>query len=418
MPFLTKSYGGYYIREELREDPALTHVGPKTPCGEYLRRFWHPVCFSDELKDLPKRIRILGEDLVAFRDLSGAVGLLHLHCPHRGTSLEYGIISERGIRCCYHGWLIDVDGKILETPAEPPSLTFAGRLCHGAYPTHEFGGLVFAYMGPPEQRPAFSFLDTFSIPGYKLVAEHKDIFPCNWLQVKENAMDPTHLAFLHTITGAQFTEEFGVLPELEFQETLYGMIYIASRRVGDKIWVRIADLILPNIHQFGTLWENGREEKMFQRPLATNWCVPIDDTHCMNIGFSHLHESWKMESRPHFGQTDDRPYEERQRRPGDFEAQVGQGSITIHGREHLATADRGVIMFRKLLRQGIKQVREGRDPKGIDRAEGNVVSTLAQDTVLCISPESSPEKDIKLLREVGRKVAAGVYLKNSIDKPK
>jgi len=103
--FLTTRFGGYYHRDVPQEDTELTHVGSETPCGEYLRRFWQPICFADELRDLPLRVRILGEDLVVFRDFRGAVGLLELHCPHRGTSLEFGLISERGIRCCYHGWL-------------------------------------------------------------------------------------------------------------------------------------------------------------------------------------------------------------------------------------------------------------------------------------------------------------------------
>jgi nitrite reductase/ring-hydroxylating ferredoxin subunit len=112
-------YAGYFHRDVLEEDAELTHVGPGTPCGEYLRRYWQPVCFTDELQDLPLRLTILGEELVVYRDLSGAVGLLELRCPHRGTSLEYGLIGTKGIRCCYHAWLFDVDGTILETPGEP-----------------------------------------------------------------------------------------------------------------------------------------------------------------------------------------------------------------------------------------------------------------------------------------------------------
>ena len=115
-PFLNTRYGGYFHREVPDEDAELTHVGPATPCGEYMRRFWQPVCFSSELSDLPRRVKILGEELVAFRNARGAVGLLELHCPHRGTSLEFGLVGEEGIRCCYHGWLFDVDGTILETP--------------------------------------------------------------------------------------------------------------------------------------------------------------------------------------------------------------------------------------------------------------------------------------------------------------
>ena len=150
-PFLSTRYGGYYHSQVVQEDDELTHVGPGTPAGEYLRRFWQPVCYADELGDVPVGLKILGEELVAFRDFSGRVGLVEAHCPHRGTSLEFGLVSERGIRCCYHGWLFDVDGTILETPGEPAGSTFKERLCHGAYPVHEFCGTIFAYMGAPDR---------------------------------------------------------------------------------------------------------------------------------------------------------------------------------------------------------------------------------------------------------------------------
>ena len=178
--FLTTRLGGYYHRDVPPEDAELTHVGPGTPCGEYLRRFWQPICFADELCDRPLRLAILGEPLVVFRDFRGAVGLLELHCPHRGTSLEFGLISERGIRCCYHGWLFDVDGAILETPGEPATSTLKDRLCHGAYPTHEYNGIVFAYMGPPDEQPPFPMYDSFRRPGYRLMPGRKYVYPCNW----------------------------------------------------------------------------------------------------------------------------------------------------------------------------------------------------------------------------------------------
>ena len=123
VPFLSIPYGGYLHSEVPVEDTELTHVGPGTPGGEWFRRFWQPVALSSELKDLPKAIRILGEDLVIFRDRSGQVGLLELHCSHRGTSLEFGQVEEHGIRCCYHAWCFDVDGTILDTPGEPPDLS-------------------------------------------------------------------------------------------------------------------------------------------------------------------------------------------------------------------------------------------------------------------------------------------------------
>ena len=151
--FLTEPFAAYYHREVPDEDPELTHTGPGTPCGEYLRRFWQPVAHSADLKDLPVPLTIMGEDMVAFRDKEAETwDLLEMHCAHRGTSLEFGVIEEHGIRCCYHGWQFDVDGSILDTPGEPPTSTLKDRLRQGAYPVHEYRGLVFAYMGPPREK--------------------------------------------------------------------------------------------------------------------------------------------------------------------------------------------------------------------------------------------------------------------------
>ncbi|HSZ90614.1 MAG TPA: Rieske 2Fe-2S domain-containing protein, partial [Acetobacteraceae bacterium] len=278
-PFLKTRYSGYHHRHVPQEDTELTHVGPDTPCGEYLRRFWQPICYSDELKDLPLAVKILGEELVVFRDGSGAIGLLERHCPHRGTSLEFGLVGAKGIRCCYHGWLFDVDGAILETPGESPTSTLKDRLCHGAYPVHEAHGLVFGYMGPPDQMPAFPTYDSFNRTGYRLMPGQKYIYPCNWLQILENTMDAIHTAFLHTIvSGTVFTDEFGVLPELEFAETPVGIIYIATRRVGDNIWARMVENVLPNLQQVAPIWETGQQAHPFSGPMMSRWIVPLDDT--------------------------------------------------------------------------------------------------------------------------------------------
>src|SRR5438874_942950 len=135
-----QEFSGYFQREVPPEDSDLTRVGPGTPGGEYLRRFWHPVAMSSELGDRPLGLRILGEDLVAFRMPSGEIGLVHKHCPHRGASLEFGQVEEKGIRCSYHGWLISQGGRVLESHAA----NWACRLVHGAYPTREQHGLPFA----------------------------------------------------------------------------------------------------------------------------------------------------------------------------------------------------------------------------------------------------------------------------------
>jgi len=412
-PFLSTRYGGYYHREIPQEDAELTRIGPGTPCGEYLRRFWQPVTFSDDLKDLPVALKILGEELVAFRDFSGRIGLVEAHCPHRGTSLEFGLVSEKGIRCCYHGWLFDVDGTILETPGEPEDSTLKDRLCHGAYPTHEYNGTVFAYMGPPDQMPPFPLFDSYEREGYRMIPGKKYDYPCNWLQILENAMDPVHTSFLHTIvSGSQFTEEFGVIPELDFIETPVGMIYIATRRMGDNVWVRMVENIMPNLQQVAPIWETGQDPHEFDGPMMSRWIVPQDDTHTMLLEFRHI--SVTDESTPAWWADREQMLpaqlpitenlEDQQRQPSDYEAQVSQRPIAIHGMEHLGATDRGITMFRKLVKDGIQAVQEGRDPDVLSRDE-KPQSTYCNDTVVYSPAVGSAEEDIKSMREIGRKLA-------------
>ena len=405
VPFLSAAYGAYHHRARAPVDEELARVGPDTPCGEYLRRFWQPVIQSEELRDLPRRLRILGEDLVAFRDRSGAVGLLELHCPHRGTSLEFGLISEKGIRCCYHGWLFDVDGTILETPGEPPDSTLKDRLFHGAYPVHEYQGLVFAYMGPPDKQPEFPIFDTFDLPGYRLVARAPTLWECNWLQVKENSMDPAHLAFLHALPGSQgFTEDLGALGEWDWRETPAGMVYIDTRRQGDRVWVRVADFIPPNIHQFPPNADPMAKRTSINRPMATSWAVPLDDTHTMQIGYYRAPEGQQPRQGAGFGQDGSRSYEERQRVPGDYDAQVSiHDGIARHRLEHLASTDRGVTMLRNMIRRGIRAAQNGGDPGHLSARNGKVIATFSHDRVVSgIQPASNPEEDRVLLREVAR----------------
>jgi phenylpropionate dioxygenase-like ring-hydroxylating dioxygenase large terminal subunit len=409
-PFLNRAYSAYHHRERPPVDEELTRVGPGTPCGEYLRRFWQPVIQSSELGEVPRRLRILGEDLVAFRDKSGGIGLLELHCPHRGTSLEFGLIGETGIRCCYHGWLFGTDGTILETPGEPADSTLKDRLFHGAYPVHEHQGLVFAYMGPPDQEPDFPILDTWDLPGYRQIARAPTLWECNWLQVKENSMDPAHLAFLHTLPGSEgFTEDLAALGEWDWMETPVGMVYIDTRRQDDRVWVRVADLILPNIHQFPPNADPMALRNSVNRPQATTWAVPLDDTHTMQIGYHRAPEGREMRRGSGFGQDGKRPYEERQRVPGDYDAQVSiHGGMARHGLEHLASTDRGIIMMRNLIRRGIRAVQNGEDLGYRILRNGGAVPTYSHDRVVAgIPPAATPEADKQLLCEVGRRVVAG-----------
>jgi len=405
-------FDGYRRRDVPPPDPELTPVGPGTPCGEYLRRFWQPVAFARDLAETPLRVRILGEDLVAFRDRGGRTGLLHLHCAHRGASLEYGIPVERGLRCCYHGWVYAVDGRCLDTPGEPPGSRLGERVWQGAYPTLEFAGLIFAYLGPSDRKPAFPRYDSYEIAGHTLIPAAKFTLPCHWLQVKDNSMDPVHTAFLHALSsGYQFTEAFGAVPEFDWRMTEAGMVYIATRRLGDLVWVRVCDFMPPNVHQFTREIEEATAPKPASRPVIIRWAVPNDDTTTTNFELAQVDSAWGLSeadvARPGFGQSDDRPYAERQRHPADFDAQSSQRTIAVHALEHLGSADRGVIMLRRIVRDGIRAVAEGKDPWGTDVEEGRTIRTFTQDVVFRIPPAADAEADRALLRATGRKVVTG-----------
>ena len=185
------------------ENERLTRVGPGTPGGELLRRYWHPVAVVQELTEQKptKFVRLLGEDLVLFRDTSGRVGLLADHCSHRGASLLYGRVEERGIACAYHGWLYDVEGNCLETPAEPPDSRFHLTVRHRAYPVQKFLGMYWAYLGPAPA-PVIPRYDIWvRKDGQRKIQVHPPI-DCNWLQASENSVDPAHLQILHQeLTG-------------------------------------------------------------------------------------------------------------------------------------------------------------------------------------------------------------------------
>lgn len=237
--------------------------------------------------------------------------------------------------------------------------------------------------------------------------------PCNWLQIKENCMDPAHTAFLHTIvSGAQFTEEFGMIPELDFIETPVGLVYIATRRVGDNVWIRMNDFIPPNVHQVASSYEDGKQEHGFDRPWLTQWSVPVDDTETLNIRIRHYsEEEYRSENRPPvltFGQTGDRDLVARQKVPGDFDAlSTIHWGMARHGLERLGSTDRGIIMLRNMVRKGIRDVQAGRDPAGSQGNPAQAIRTFANDTVVRVQPASNPMEDAKLLHQTGLAIAQG-----------
>ena len=412
-------YGGYHKPRDRPPDDELSRVGPGTPCGEYLRRFWHPIMMSERVTDRPLALRILGEDLVLFRDLSGDLGLVHKHCSHRGMSLEFGIIANHGIRCAYHGWCYAVDGRILETPGEAPNSLLKERVVHGAYPVVDHKGLIFAYLGPPALKPAFPRLDMMELPDNEMLPWQIHS-PCNWLQVSENSMDPFHTPFLHTrMSGVQFEEVWGELPVIDFHERDFGFFYTNARRSGDNIWVRVHDHLLPNFSQNGALYERGEVVRYFGRSSLTRWIVPIDDVNTYVIAWRNLNrmddpegrskrEEIGWESVDFYGQSVHRSELQRQTNPGDWDAWVSQGQINSHEREHLGGTDHGVRMLRNALRKAIRNLQQGIEPARPEVSGGGIVPTYAGDTIVRV-PKGAGD-DRALILATSRRIAEA-YIK-------
>lgn len=428
-------YSAYYRRETPAEDVEITHTDPGTPLGEYMRRYWQPVCMSEQLTDVPHKIRIMGEDLIAFRDRRGAIGVLQRHCAHRGASLEYGIIGDKGIRCAYHAFHYDVDGTILEAPGEPDNgARLSKTICQGAYPAFERDGLVFAYMGPPEHKPPFPEWDAFDKHDDTRLVPFSNVYPCNWLQVIDNIADQFHTSTLHNpailfdgdppkdLEIDRFTlPSFSAIPVLDFTEVRHGtsMAFIAGRRMSnDRVWWRINECTVPNNTFHAYLFEDGSKPRKFHRVHMARWYVPVDNTNSIIYG-------WRMfgktvdplqagrEERVGWndidfleGQVKNRPYEEQVRLPGDWEVIVGQRPIAIHALENPMAADAGVYMFRKLLRQGIHAKNPGASPEAMHKraAQGLPTHCYTQNNVLSISKRTDDQEDKDMIREIGRKI--------------
>ncbi|MSP67696.1 MAG: ring-hydroxylating oxygenase subunit alpha [Alphaproteobacteria bacterium] len=429
-----RPYSAYYRRETPAEDAELTHTDAGTPLGEYMRRFWQPVCLSSQLTDVPHRIRIMGEELVAFRDKSGDIGVVQRHCCHRGAGLEFAIIQKHGIRCCYHGFHFACDGTIIEVPGEADKgEKLRQSVSQGAYPAFERDGLVFAYMGPPETKPAFPNYDAFVKYGDTRLVPYTNVYDCNWLQVMDNIADQMHTCFLHNNMTQEGVEApmlslnptFTKTPVMDYAEVRDGtaMMFIAGRRVDDtKVWIRMNDLIVPNITEHAYLYEDGRERRLFHRVHMARWYVPIDDTHCIIFGwrmfgdaidpFRQGDESKCGANNIDFldGQVNNRSFAEAQRAPGDWEAAVSQRPIAIHALENPMQGDIGVYLYRRILRNAIRGKTAAARPERMHERAGKDLPThcYSSNTVLEIARRASVVEDEEMIRRLGRDVLAAV----------
>ena len=222
----------------------LTEVDPGTPMGELMRRYWHPIGLVQDANDTPRKVRALGEDLILFRDKTGRPGLVYQHCAHRGSSLYYGKVEERGIRCCYHGWLFDVKGHCVEQPCEPEAgAKSCSKVRQPWYTVQEHYGLIWAYMGPPDKKPVLPLYECLEQleEGEFLEADDNSIggggpqiIPCNWLQHYENLVDPFHVVILHSsFSGTQFVEQMAVMPDVKWETGDISVRTISRRKLPD-----------------------------------------------------------------------------------------------------------------------------------------------------------------------------------------
>ena len=409
--FNDQDFRGYKQAILPKIDESLARTDSATPCGEYIRRYWHPVALSSEVSEVPKEIRILGEDLVIFKTTKGNIGLVHKACPHRRASMAYGKTEERGIRCCYHGWLFSPDGEILETPGEDPDSKPAEKLREtfklGAYPVIEFNGLVFSYLGPMNKIPEFPHYDAFEIPG-NTSSPYRIDYNCNWIQVLDAIMDPVHTSFLHgQSSGIQFSEGFAEIGEIDFYERGIQYLGCNTRRINDNVWIRVNELILPNFTQAGAAFAaDGTKSRYFGRSSFTRWVVPVDDHHCIALAWANFGERGdpieynnqegyeKIEA----GEIMNRTIEEKQKSPGDTEAVEGMGSISSHKGEHLMPTDRGVMIYRRRIRKLIDNLEKGQDPPQPQKIKGESVRTNGQDTVLRAPKRNKNDKEfVKLI---------------------
>jgi nitrite reductase/ring-hydroxylating ferredoxin subunit len=321
----------------------------------------------------------LGEDLVLFRDKSGRPGLLYPRCMHRGTSLYYGKVEAQGIRCCYHGWLFDVQGHCLQQPCEPQGGLRREAARQPWYPVQERYGLVFAYLGPPDKMPLLprieeldtladgEYLHAFCDSGtqYDPRVEYPNGLPYNWLQAWENVMDPYHVYILHAVfSEVQFHDLFRQMPKVEFERAGNGVIYHARRKMDAGTLIdRISYAFLPNMSSIPPI------NLAPGKARGVQWWMPTGDLEYILYNVQVTKGAELKRARVTLtadGKSWDQMSEqERQDHPADFEAQLGQGRMSLHSDEHLAQSDAGIVMLRRLLQQQIRVVQEGGNPVGV-----------------------------------------------------
>lgn len=357
------------------QNRVLTEVGAGAPMGALLRRYWMPIAAVSELDDHPtKPVRLMGEDLVLYRDRRGTYGLLDRHCAHRRADLSYGIVEECGLRCHYHGWLYGEQGKCLAQPFEEvahPEARFKDRIAMKAYPVEAKAGLVWAYLGPAPA-PLVPTWEPFTWANGFVQIVFSEV-PCNWLQCQENSIDPVHFEWLHGNWSRALRGIGGSRPpthlKIGFDEFEFGFVYrrvLEGQAEDDELWTVGRTCLWPNC-----LFTGGHFE----------WRVPIDDANTLSVGWffdrvPNEREPFKQDRIPSWYSPIKDPRTGRwitsHVMNQDFVAWVGQGTVADRTQEHLGDSDRGVILMRKKLLEQVEVVARGGEPKAVVRdAERN-----------------------------------------------
>ncbi len=426
----------------MRDDTErLTRTGPGTPAGDLLRRYWQPVALAVELPPgaAPVPLRVMAEDLVLFRVERDRLGLLGLHCSHRGCDLSYGRIEGGGLRCLYHGWLYDIAGRCLEQPGEPADSTFKDTIRHTAYPCREIGATIFAYLGPgaPPLLPELHFL---MAPADHLF-ENKVFHACNYLQGNEGNLDPGHLSYLHDFSGAagdttsgnEYREFEAIMaadtaPAISVQETRFGLRICSAREAGAKRYVRMTNYLFPNAGIFA-----GVELRHGPRGYSVHWHVPIDDESHWKFEFfyhpDHPFDKDDLRAKVAAEVTPDyRPMRTQANRylqdraemaattfagmgvyfpAQDVFAVESQGPVQDRTAENLATSDIVIARARRMMLNAISGLNGGGDPPFVLReATQNTFNDLLVLTAT-LDPDVDPFAHCAALAAAGDYHASG-----------
>jgi len=368
------------------ENERLTRVGAGTPMGDLMRRYWHPIAAAAELEERPaKQVRILGEDLVVYRDTSGGYGLIGARCAHRLTSLAHGVPEPDGLRCMYHGWKYDATGQCVEQPFEDtanPGARFKQRVKLAGYPVEQLGGLLFAYLGPQPAPllPRWEPLVWGNCVRDIAIAE----LPCSWLQCQENSLDPVHVEWLHTYFGRWMQQRKNGDPDagssigaqrmrpmrhlkIGFDAFEHGII---KRRVlegfteADEDWAVGHPMLFPNVLLVGN-----------EMQATMQWRVPADDTHTYHVSYYVFRAAPGAEAPPqptvpfrYVPLMDERgEYLVDMTFNQDYMAWIAQGTIAERDQERLGESDVGIIQFRQMLKQQMELVLDGGEPMNVFR---------------------------------------------------